>query len=216
VARYWLQVGRLLHYQGKSHQTTTIRGKTRCVLLYHDISRHSTCPLNKCIYSLKVVKPFSKHSVYMYVLSIPTTRADCRVLIYLICIIWFILLANMCHQIITLVLFLLIFIVCILLCTEIQPWINKGFLLTLFVVLTEVITHHIILFLLINYIPTGSTFTVALLLLFPHFPKHVKISSGDHKGSGEGNNVSVASFLSTFPLERSRRHYNNFTAVHVM
>jgi hypothetical protein len=45
-------------YQWKSHRTITIRGKTRCVLLYCAISKHCTCPLNKCIYSFKVVKLF--------------------------------------------------------------------------------------------------------------------------------------------------------------
>jgi hypothetical protein len=51
-------VGRLRHYQCKSHQTITIRGKTRCVSLYYDISKHCTCPLNKFIYSFKVVNLF--------------------------------------------------------------------------------------------------------------------------------------------------------------
>jgi hypothetical protein len=38
VASYWLEVGRLPHYQCKSHRTISIRGKTRRILLYYDIS----------------------------------------------------------------------------------------------------------------------------------------------------------------------------------
>jgi hypothetical protein len=37
-----------------------------CVLLYYDISKHCACPLNKFIYSLKVVKLFLKHSVCVF------------------------------------------------------------------------------------------------------------------------------------------------------
>jgi hypothetical protein len=63
VARYWLQVGRLT--QWKSHRTITVRGKTRCVLLYYSISKHCTYPLNKFIYSFKVVKLFLKHPLFI-------------------------------------------------------------------------------------------------------------------------------------------------------
>jgi hypothetical protein len=70
VARYWLQVGRLPHFQWKSHRTITIRGKTRCVLLYYDISKHGICPLRKCIYSFKVVKLFLKHPISFFLVSL--------------------------------------------------------------------------------------------------------------------------------------------------
>jgi hypothetical protein len=42
--RNWLQVGRLPHYQWKSHWTITI---TITVLLHYDSSKHCTYPLNK-------------------------------------------------------------------------------------------------------------------------------------------------------------------------
>jgi hypothetical protein len=59
----------LPHYKWKSHRTRTIRGKTR-VLLYYDISKHCTCPLNKFIYHFKVVKLFFKHPIfYKYYIS---------------------------------------------------------------------------------------------------------------------------------------------------
>jgi hypothetical protein len=38
-------------------------GKTRCVLLHYDCSKHCTCPLNKFIHAFKVVKLFLKHQV---------------------------------------------------------------------------------------------------------------------------------------------------------
>jgi len=63
VARDWLQVGRLPHYQWKSHWTITIRGKTRCVLLHFDSSKRCVCPLYKFLYAFKIVKLFLKHPV---------------------------------------------------------------------------------------------------------------------------------------------------------
>jgi hypothetical protein len=47
-----------LYYQWKSHWTVIIPGKTRCVLLHYDSSKHCTCPLNKFILAFKVVKLF--------------------------------------------------------------------------------------------------------------------------------------------------------------
>jgi hypothetical protein len=52
-----------MHYQWKSHWTVTIPGKTRCVLLHDDSSKHCTCPLNKSIYAFKVVTLFLKRIV---------------------------------------------------------------------------------------------------------------------------------------------------------
>jgi hypothetical protein len=43
----------------------TIRGKTRCVLIYYDISKHCTCPLNKFIYSFEVLKLVLKHPILL-------------------------------------------------------------------------------------------------------------------------------------------------------
>jgi hypothetical protein len=45
-----------LHYQWKSHRKVSIPGKTRCVLLHYDSSKHCICPLNKFIWAFKVVK----------------------------------------------------------------------------------------------------------------------------------------------------------------
>jgi hypothetical protein len=42
----------------------TILGKTRCVLLHFDGSKHCVCPLYKFLYAFKVVKLFLKHPVY--------------------------------------------------------------------------------------------------------------------------------------------------------
>jgi hypothetical protein len=39
----------ILHYQWKLYWTVAIPGRTRCVLLHYDSSKHRTCPLNKCI-----------------------------------------------------------------------------------------------------------------------------------------------------------------------
>ena len=65
MARDWLQVGRLPHYEWKSHWTITIRGKTRCVLLHFDSSKRCVCPLYKFLYAFKFVKFFLKHPVYL-------------------------------------------------------------------------------------------------------------------------------------------------------
>jgi len=70
VARDWLQVGRLPHYQWKSHWTITIRGKTRCVLLHFDSSKRCICPLYRFLYAFKVVKLFLKHPVQWWRLQL--------------------------------------------------------------------------------------------------------------------------------------------------
>jgi hypothetical protein len=79
-----------LHYQWKSHWTVTIPGKTRCVLLHYDSSKHCTCPLNKFIQVLKVVKLFLKHVVwngtalpYNIKASLCIRSKDCVIFIHL-------------------------------------------------------------------------------------------------------------------------------------
>jgi hypothetical protein len=59
-SRFWEP----LHYQWKSHWTVTIPGKTRCVLLHRDSSKHCTCPMNKFIQAFKVVKLFFFNTLY--------------------------------------------------------------------------------------------------------------------------------------------------------
>jgi hypothetical protein len=43
--------------------TITIPGRTRCVLLHYDSSKHCTYPLNKFMQALKIVKLFLKQPV---------------------------------------------------------------------------------------------------------------------------------------------------------
>jgi hypothetical protein len=50
----------------KSHWTMTISGKTLCILLHYDSSKHSTCPLNKGIQAFKSVKLFFKHPIFYF------------------------------------------------------------------------------------------------------------------------------------------------------
>jgi hypothetical protein len=45
----WSSFWNTLRYQCKSHWAVAIPGKTRCVLLRYDSSKHCTCPLNKFI-----------------------------------------------------------------------------------------------------------------------------------------------------------------------
>jgi hypothetical protein len=52
-----------LLYRWKSHWTATIPGKTPCVLLHYDSSKHCTRHLNNFIQAYKVVKLFLKHPV---------------------------------------------------------------------------------------------------------------------------------------------------------
>jgi hypothetical protein len=47
---------------------TGIRGKTWCVLLHSDTSKHCVCRLNKSIYSFEVVKLFLKHGVHINII----------------------------------------------------------------------------------------------------------------------------------------------------
>jgi hypothetical protein len=55
----------LPHYQWKSHWTITIRGKTRCVLLYFDSLKRCVYPVYKFLYAFKFVKLFLKHTVFL-------------------------------------------------------------------------------------------------------------------------------------------------------
>jgi hypothetical protein len=52
-----------LHCQWKSRWTVTIPGRTRCVLLHYDSSKHCACPLSKFVWAFIVVKLFLKHPV---------------------------------------------------------------------------------------------------------------------------------------------------------
>jgi hypothetical protein len=55
------QVGALPHYQWKSHWAITIRGKTLCVLLHFDSSKHCLCSL----YAFKVVSYLGEVCEYL-------------------------------------------------------------------------------------------------------------------------------------------------------
>ena len=52
----------------------TIRGKTRCVLLYFVSSKRCVCPLYKFLYAFKVVKLFLKHPVLKITLDIHLSK----------------------------------------------------------------------------------------------------------------------------------------------
>jgi hypothetical protein len=57
----WRVLRKRLHLEAYK---LSISGKTWCVLLHYDSSKHCTCPLNKFIQAFKIVKLLLKHLVH--------------------------------------------------------------------------------------------------------------------------------------------------------